>query len=241
MARSQVDELGRDYSEKLRSRMQTVGLPSFRALAEAAGVSNWQVRQLRRGNVSVMRLAALQKLSQALNLSLPDFLQQFTNELPDQSSVQTLAPTSNVSATAQASSTAAAEPDASLKREYERLQRQLETQKSELEEAFQRESLRQIESWLTFWPTVIHSAKQNPENLSIEKLNKLLIFLRPVEQLLETWNVSSIAAVGDEIPYDPQQHQLMDGNAEPGDPVKVRYVGYRHGDRLLHRAKVSPK
>ncbi len=237
MARSQISNNSADYSERLRSQMQTVGLPSFKALAEAAGVSTWQVSQLRRGNISVMRLAALQKLSQALHLSLPNFLQQFTDKLSDQSSVQTSAPTSNVSTPSQADATAAAEPDASLKREYERLQRQLETQKSQLEEAFQRESLQQIESWLTFWPTAVHSAKQNPEIPA----TKLLPLVRPIEQLLESWGVSPIAAVGDEIPYDPQQHQLMNGTAQPGDIVKVRNVGYRHGDRLLHRAKVSPK
>jgi hypothetical protein len=32
----------------------------------------------------------------------------------------------------------------------------------------------------------------------------------------------------------------MEGNAQPGDFVKVRYVGYRQGEKLLHRAKVSP-
>ncbi|MGP1386144.1 MAG: nucleotide exchange factor GrpE [Thainema sp.] len=238
MARTHIDKPEYDCSEKLRSRMQTVGLSSFRALAEAAGVSNWQVRQLRRGNVSVMRLAALQKLSQALNLSLPDFLQQFTDELSDQSSVQTAVPTSTVSATSQASPTAAAEPDASLKREYERLQRQLETQKSQLEEAFQRESLQQIESWLTFWPTAVRRVQENPDDIPIDKL---LLLLRPIDKLLESWGVSTISEVDAEIPYDPQQHQLMNGDAEPGDLVKVRNVGYRHGDRLLHRAKVSPK
>lgn len=237
MARSHVDKLEHDYSEKLRSHMQTVGLPSFRALAEAAGVSNWQVRQLRRGNVSVMRLAALQKLSQALNLSLPDFLQQFTDELSDPSSVQP----SNVSTTSQSNSTAstaAAEPDESLKREYERLQRQLETQKAQLEEAFQRESLQQIESWLTFWPTAVRRVQENPDDIPIDKL---LLLLRPIDKLLESWGVSTISEVDAEIPYDPQQHKLMNGTAEPGDIVKVRNVGYRHGDRLLHRANVSPK
>ncbi len=49
-----------------------------------------------------------------------------------------------------------------------------------------------------------------------------------------------IAPVGAEIPYNPQQHELLEGTAEPGEPVKVRYTGYRQGDKLLYRAKVSP-
>ena len=48
--------------------------------------------------------------------------------------------------------------------------------------------------------------------------------------------------VGEVVPYDPQFHQLLEGggNAETGDPVIIRYVGYLQGDKLLYRAKVSP-
>jgi hypothetical protein len=35
-------------------------------------------------------------------------------------------------------------------------------------------------------------------------------------------------------------HQLLEGTAQPGDLVKVRYTGYRQGDKLLYRVKVSP-
>jgi hypothetical protein len=32
----------------------------------------------------------------------------------------------------------------------------------------------------------------------------------------------------------------MEGNAESGQLVKIRYVSYRQGEKLLDRAKVSP-
>ncbi len=51
---------------------------------------------------------------------------------------------------------------------------------------------------------------------------------------------SRSAIVGTELPYDSRQHQLMGGTANPGDLVRVRYAGYKQGDRLLYRAKVSP-
>jgi molecular chaperone GrpE (heat shock protein) len=56
---------------------------------------------------------------------------------------------------------------------------------------------------------------------------------------LQEWGVEAIASVGSELPYDPQWHQLMEGIAQPGDLVKVRYTGYRIGEKLLYRAKVS--
>jgi molecular chaperone GrpE (heat shock protein) len=58
--------------------------------------------------------------------------------------------------------------------------------------------------------------------------------------LVAAWEVEPIGTVGTEVPYDPQNHQLMGGTVQPGESVRVRYVGYRQGDRLLHRAKVSP-
>ena len=57
---------------------------------------------------------------------------------------------------------------------------------------------------------------------------------------MEHWNVESIAPVGAEVPFDPQLHQLMEGYAQKGEMVKIRYTGYRQGDKLLFRAKVSP-
>ncbi|EDX76427.1 hypothetical protein MC7420_4683 [Coleofasciculus chthonoplastes PCC 7420] len=61
-----------------------------------------------------------------------------------------------------------------------------------------------------------------------------------MEQLLQQWGIEAIASVGDELTYDPQWHQLMSGTVQPGELVRVRYVGYRQGDKLLYRAKVSP-
>jgi molecular chaperone GrpE (heat shock protein) len=61
-----------------------------------------------------------------------------------------------------------------------------------------------------------------------------------VEKMIAQWGVEMIGSIGEEIAYDPQYHELMEGSATAGDTVKVRYVGYRQDDRLLHRMKVSP-
>ena len=56
---------------------------------------------------------------------------------------------------------------------------------------------------------------------------------------MEKWGLEAIAQVGENVVYDPRRHELIKGTAEMGELVKVRYVGYRQGDRLLYRAKVS--
>jgi len=103
-------------------------------------------------------------------------------------------------------------------------------------EQFQRESLQTIESWLLQWPTAVSAIAQNP-NLPAQRIIKLL---NPLEKLLQSWGVTRIGQVGEEVSYNPQQHQLLSGNVPPETTVRVRYVGYRHGDKLLYRAKVEP-
>lgn len=103
-------------------------------------------------------------------------------------------------------------------------------------EQFQRESLEIIESWLLQWPTAVSAIAQNPD-LPAQRIIKLL---NPLEKLLQSWDVERIGQVGEEVSYNPQQHQLLAGKAEPNSTVRVRYVGYRHGEKLLYRAKVEP-
>ncbi|NEO35571.1 MAG: nucleotide exchange factor GrpE [Moorea sp. SIOASIH] len=202
-----------NYSEQLRQLMAQVGIPSFKQLSRRADVSELQLRRLRKGQVSQMQLKTLLKLAQALQVSVNQLLVMF---LPD--SVSTLQ-----------------EEDSTLKQEYQRLEQQLEQQRETLMQEFQQSSLQVLESWLVQWPTAAYAAQQNEQLPAV----RLLPLVKPVEQLLEKWGVEAIASVGEELPYDPQKHQLMSGTAQPGDTVRVRYTGYRIGDKLLHRAKVT--
>ncbi|MBN8563307.1 MAG: helix-turn-helix transcriptional regulator [Leptolyngbya sp. UWPOB_LEPTO1] len=124
----------------------------------------------------------------------------------------------------------------SLQKEYDRLKAQLSEQRETLLQEFQQSSLQTLEPWLLQWSAAAYAAQQNPQAPAV----KLLPLVRPIEQLLQNWGIEQSAIVGSEIPYDPQQQQLMGGMAEAGDLVRVRYAGYRQGERLLYRAKVSP-
>ncbi|MEG3922690.1 helix-turn-helix domain-containing protein [Microcoleus sp. POL10_C6] len=202
-----------DYAPQLQRLMEQAGLSSDRELSKKAGVSEIQLSRLRRGLALQTRADILLKISQALQISLTELL-------------ATLAPNYVELEPA---------PPTALEQEYQRLQASIEQQRESLMQEFQLSSVQILESWMLQWPTAASKAQEN-HNL---RAQKLLPLLRPVEQLLEHWGVESIAPVGAEIPYNPQQHQLMEGTAEPGEPVKVRYTGYRQGDKLLYRAKVS--
>lgn len=206
-----------NFTPQLQHFMQLGGISTFKQLSQKSGVSEKQVMRLRRGEIGQMRVETLQKLAEVLGTTLSDFLATFTQQAPlvkeTASSVQQ-----------------------DYQREYERLQEQLTQQRQELWKEFQQMSLQTLEPWILQWSAATFAAQQNPQLAAV----KLVPLVRPVERLLADWGVEAIAPVAAEIPYNPQEHQLMDGTAETGALVRVRYAGYRQGDRLLYRAKVSP-
>ncbi len=202
------------YSEPLRQLMEQVNISSLRQLSRTAGVSERQILRLRQGKVQKMQLETLLKLSTALNISLNRLLAIFSGEtiIPEVESNNQV-----------------------LEQEYQRLQAKLEQQRITIEQEFQNSSLQAIESWLLQWQTAAYMARSNPKLPAI----KLLPLVKPIEKLVQQWGVETIASVGEQIPYNPQWHQLLEGEVKPGEMVQVRYVGYCQGDKLLHRAKVS--
>lgn len=206
--------MAHDRTPPLQQWMQQAGFSSFRALSQATGISEKQIRRIRRGEVSHLRLEMLQRLSQSLQVSLPELLAALVESAPRQEASSDLA---------------------TLKQEYDRLQARFDQQQRELWQEFQQSSVQILESLLLQLPTAVYAAQQNPQVPAV----KLLPLLRPLDRLLEEWGIEAIAGVGSEIPYDPQQHQLMEGTAQTGESVRVRYTGYRQGDKLLYRAKVS--
>ena len=111
-------------------------------------------------------------------------------------------------------------------------------QPDDAKEQWQSEGLEILESLMLQLPTASFAAKNNPTAPAV----RLLPLLNPLDRLLESWNVERIGTVGEQIIFEPQSHQWMGPGEMPesGSLVKLRYVGYRHGDRLLHRAKVGP-
>jgi len=211
-----------DYTHSLQGLMQGVGISSLKALAQTSGVSERQLMRLRRGEVLQMRVDVLLKLSQVLQVPLTELVATFSDlELDGENAPRLMA---------------SGKASSDLKQEYQRLQRQLEQQRQALWQEFQQSSLQVLESWLLQWPTAAAASQQNPQLPAV----RLLPLLRPMDVLLQQWGVEAIAPVGAELPYDPQQHQLLEGTAQAGDQVLVRYTGYRQGDKLLYRAKVSP-
>ncbi|MEH1787321.1 MAG: nucleotide exchange factor GrpE [Nostoc sp.] len=211
------------HTQKLQDLMQQLSISSFKALSRAADVSERQILRLRQGKLEQMRVDVLLKLSSVLQMSLSELITTFsTVELLQEKT----APTQEL-----------LQEITDLRREYDRSQLQLEQQREILLQELQQSSLQLLESLLLQWPTAAQKAQENPQ-LAAVKIVPLV--QKPLQKLLQAWGVEAIAPVGAELPYDPQLHQLMEGTAQPGETVKVRYTGYLQGQKLLYRAKVSP-
>lgn len=235
----------REKSEILQKLMQDVGITSVYELSKIANVSELQIIKLRYGMLLKLPLEFTINLASALQISSDELVEKFASSeisLVSQSLAQEsiekleLLQQEYQDLQEQLEQTNASLASLeSLQSEYQRLQKQLEEQSESLNQEFQQESLQILESWLLQWPTAIAIVQKNPQ-LPAERI---LPLVKPVEKLIQKWGIEKIATVGEEIPYNPRQHELIEGVLEVGDLVKVRYAGYQKGDRLLYRAKVS--
>jgi molecular chaperone GrpE (heat shock protein) len=210
----------RQNRQKLTQLMDRVGIVNLKELSKISGVSEYQLSRFLYGLILQMPVQSLIKLAKPLKLSVTELLNIFTELDPEANNISYSQESSEIE---------------TWRQEYQRLQQQLDSQKETLNQEFQQSSLAILESLLLQLPTAIAAAQNNPQLPAV----KILPLLKPIEQLLINWEIETIGNIGAEVPYNPTLHQLMEGTAAPEELVKIRYVGYRQGEKLLFRAKVS--
>ncbi|WP_299414170.1 helix-turn-helix transcriptional regulator [Acaryochloris sp. IP29b_bin.148] len=236
-----------DYTPQLKQLMQQVGIPSFASLSRATHLSRTQINGVRQGRIQNLRVGQVLQLSQTLQVPNDVLIETFSpsTEIPALEEQSCSTPSFSVNLRKKSEPSSAAphlfqlqQELETLKNEYRRLQTQLQNQKAQLRQEAQQSTLQMLEPLLLQWPTAAYVARKKPDAPAV----KLLPLLRPLEQLLTAWGIVPIGEVGIETTYDPQWHQLMPDGKQPqlGEQVRVRYVGYRQGEQLLYRAKVSP-
>ncbi len=208
-------------SEILQQLMNNVGIYSFKEFSDISGVSEWQLRRVEQGLLPKMSVETLLKLSGALQVSVNKLLEAFV-------------PISLFPQEVIADEPKEAEINV-YKQEYERLQETMATLEENLHTKWQDSCLDILESWLIYWPTAVAAADANP-NLPAKKIIPLV---KPVQKLLKSWGIEEIGVVGQQVTYNPQIHELIEGNAQEGEMVKVRNVGYKNHDKLFLKVKVS--
>ena len=108
---------------------------------------------------------------------------------------------------------------------------------TQLKGEWQKESIALLKELLVHYPT----AKLMVELKHHLPSKNLIGLLKPLEKLLQTWEVETIGEPWKRVPYNPLIHDCGEEKINQGDPVYIRWVGYYQGDRVLLPAKVSRK
>ncbi|MEM9511656.1 MAG: hypothetical protein AAF978_03070 [Cyanobacteria bacterium P01_E01_bin.48] len=99
---------------------------------------------------------------------------------------------------------------------------------------WQRSALDCLEPLLRQYPTARYAAEHR--ELSARQVLPLLL---PLERLLEAWNVEPLGCVGETAAFDPTQHELLsDADIATGEPIEIRYLGYRYCGAIWLKAQV---
>lgn len=206
--------MDRDLTIQLQELMHKVGINNFKELYRSTGTSAGTIAKLRSGEIITLRLQILVKISSIFQISVPELIDIFGDRSILGSNYRS---------------------NTILQQEYQHLQQQFEQQRATLEAEFQSQSLQTLESFLTYFPAAKYAVKNNPDFPA----TKIIPLVQSIDRLITQWGVTVIGEIGAQIPYNPQLHQLIEGSAQTDSLVTVRYLGYRQGDKLIFRAKVS--
>ncbi|NJN86535.1 MAG: molecular chaperone GrpE [Leptolyngbyaceae cyanobacterium SL_7_1] len=122
-----------------------------------------------------------------------------------------------------------------LRQQCAQLRQQLQQQTHQLTTDFQAATFDQLQPLFINYPTARKMAETHAE---LPARNLVALF-SPLGNLLETWNIQTIGTVWEQVNFDPHLHQPDAADISQGEPVYIRFVGYRQGDRILTPAKVS--
>lgn len=123
----------------------------------------------------------------------------------------------------------------SLKQQCQRFRDNLDTQAQQVCQDTQLKAFEQIQTLLTQYPSLQKMVEAKPDLPA----RNVVALLSALENLTQFWNYKPIGSPWESVAYDTQCHQGDVDDLKVGEPVYVRFVGYRQGDRILIPAKVS--
>ncbi|MEN9223481.1 MAG: helix-turn-helix transcriptional regulator [Thermostichus sp. BF3_bins_97] len=92
-----------------------------------------------------------------------------------------------------------------------------------------------LQPLLTSYPTIRQIAQRKPD----WPAQNVTALFRSLDALLQHWGYEPIGSPLESVPFEPQLHQPDQPDIQPGDPVFIRFVGYRQGGHIFCPAKVS--
>ncbi len=196
--------------DPLRQRLQALGIPSWRAWQQQAGVSRRVIAKARQGLWADLKWGEIQRLATSLAWDPGTLLE--------------------------CSGYAGGEAAAALKAEIHHLRTALQHCQEHTQKAAHRTTFEQLRSLLISFPTARALAHRDPSRPA----QSLVALFSPLETWLQQQGITCIGQPFQTLPYNPIEHQCDQGGVNPGDPVEIRFVGYRQGPDILVPARVIP-
>jgi molecular chaperone GrpE (heat shock protein) len=222
------------HNGRLNRYLKRSGIASQWMLCLKAGLWPQDLFALRKGQVERLRITTVERVAALLNLELSVFLAEFGSSKLSKNLTERQSLREQIADLQHRLEETEAERG-ELKNECTRLQARLETQHQELGYDFRTQAMQQLRSLLVQLPTVRQAAQKNPA-LGAATVTKLLGSL---DNLVADWGYEPIGRVWEAVPYDPHQHQTDGDELAAGEMVYIRFLGYRQGDEVLFKAKVS--
>lgn len=194
----------------LTELLAEAGFASLSAFCRTAKIGRRTARHLQEGNLAAIRLETLRRIAVAFGVDVADLIERFEPAVP-----------------------VAAPATTDWQLEYERLRAQFNELEAHLREAWDLAFFRRVELLLLQLPTLRKAADQNPA-LSAQTVLDLML---PFEEFVHDVGFETLGTPGERVPFDPTLHQ--GAGLSPGEPAKIKTVGYRYRGQLLARARVN--
>lgn len=125
-----------------------------------------------------------------------------------------------------------------LRAEYAVLEGRLHSAGAESARTGRLALFRDLQPVLVQLPTMRAAVEQGADLAAADVLD----MLAPLDQLVVDLGFECIGEAGEETPFDPHLHRVVGreaGDIADGDPVRVRYVGYRLDGEIVAKAEVT--
>ena len=222
---------GNLHDTLLSEWMNRANVSSWQALQQKAELSSIALWRLRDGDITNLNLGELSQVATVLSIPLTELLEKlgFPVEHPELAArrLECAQLTNQLQQVYQEKTT--------LHSEGLRLHQELHQQRLELIQELRASTFEQLQTLLTNYPSLQSIVSIKPELPA----KNLILLLTPLDNLFLEWNYEQIGKPWQQVPYDPQIHQPDVSDIAISELVYIRFVGYKHQERILCPAKVS--
>jgi len=228
---SRIYSTGNLYDGLLLEWMNQVGIANWQALQQKASLSSIALWQLRDGEITNLKFGELSQVATVLSVPLEELLKKLGLPVENQELAARRLKCAQLTQSLQQSF----KEKAALHQEGLRLHQELQQQRLEITQELRESTFEQLQTLLVNYPSIQALVSIKPE---LPAKNLLSLFTS-LNNLLSAWNYEQIGEPWQQVPYNPQLHQPDSSDIFPDELVYVRFVGYKHQERILCPAKVS--